>query len=272
VTTPATLWSRISAITRRDARIELSYHFQLAMRYFSTLLSVAVFFFIGKLVRGAPELEPYSGGYFAFALIGLVVTAFATIALREVSRTFTTEASAGTLEILLAGPTPLSSIIAGSLVVPLGIGVTDMVIYLAAGFFLGGVAYTLWGALLAIPILVLTILSFVAVGIFATAFLVLTRRGEPLSFFVLGATSLLAGTLFPVALLPEPLQALARLFPAFYGLNALRAVLLGGAGLEAVWDEILVLVIFNLVLFPMSMWVLRQSLRQARVLGTLVSS
>jgi ABC-2 type transport system permease protein len=272
VTTPATLWSRISAITRRDARIELSYHFQLAMRYFTTLLSVAIFFFIGKLVRGAPELEPYSGGYFAFALIGLVVTAFATIALREVSRTFTTEASAGTLEILLAGPTPLSSIIAGSLVVPLGIGVTDMVIYLAAGFFLGGVAYTLWGALLAIPILVLTILSFVAVGIFATAFLVLTRRGEPLSFFVLGATSLLAGTLFPVALLPDPLQALARLFPAFYGLNALRAVLLGGAGLEAVWDEILVLVIFNLVLFPMSMWVLRQSLRQARVLGTLVSS
>jgi ABC-2 type transport system permease protein len=272
LTKPATVWSQISAITRRDARIELSYHFQLAMRYFSTLLSVALFFFIGKLVRDAPELEQYSGGYFSFALIGLIVTAFATIALREVSRTFTTEASAGTLEILLAGPTPLSSIIAGSLVVPFGIGVTDMVIYLAAGFFFGGVEYTLWGSLLAIPILILTILSFVAVGIFATAFLVLTKRGEPFSLLVLGATSLLAGTLFPVSLLPAPLQALSRLLPAYYGLNALREVLLAGAGLEAVWDEILVLVAFNLVLLPLSMWALRRSLREARVLGTLVSS
>lgn len=268
----STVWARITAVTRRDARIELSYHFQLGMRYFSTVLSVAMFFFIGKLVREAPELDRFRGGYFAFALIGLVVIAFATIAVREVGRTFTTEASAGTLEILLAGPTPLSSIIAGSLVIPLGIGVTDMAIYLGVGLLLGGVAYTLGGALLALPILGLTTLTFVAIGIFAAAFLVLTRRGEPFGLLALGATSLLAGTLFPVALLPEPLQVLAHLLPAFYGLNAIRSVLLAGVGIEAVWDEMLILVAFNLVLLPLSMWALRASLRQARILGTLVSS
>ncbi|MEX1133487.1 MAG: ABC transporter permease [Acidimicrobiia bacterium] len=268
----ASIRDQVAAITRRDARLELSYHFQLTMRYVSTVFVVAVFFFIGKLVGDAEPLEQFQGGYFAFALIGLVVMGLAAIGLREVSRTFTGEASAGTLEILLASPTPLSLILAGSLVIPFGLGLIDTSIYLLIGRTLGGVVYTLPGPLLAAPILVLTIGTFVAVGILATAFLVLTRRGEPFTILALQATNLLAGTLYPVEVLPEPLQIAAHLVPAFYGLRALREVLLSGAGLESIWDEALILLAFNVVLLPLSMWALRRALRLARTTGTLASS
>ena len=272
MSSPASIWGQVGAITRRDAQLELSYHFQLTMRYVSTVFAVAVFFFIGRLVGDAEQLEQFRGGYFAFALIGLVVTGLAAVGLREVSRTFTGEASAGTLEILLASPTPLSSILAGSLVVPFGLGLVEMGVYLLVGWALGGVVYTFHGVLLAIPLLVLTIGTFVAIGVLATAFLVLTRRGEPFTLLSLQATNLLAGTVFPVAVLPESLQVVAHLIPAFYGLSAMRAVLLSGAGLGTIWDEALVLVGFNVILLPLSMWALRSSLRLARTTGTLASA
>lgn len=268
----ASVWNQVGAITRRDARLELSYHFQLAMRYVSTVVAAGVFFFIGRLVGDAESLEQYQGGYFAFALIGLIVTGLAAIGLREASGTFTGEASSGTLEILLVSPTPLTSILGGSLVVPFGLGLIETGIYLLIGLTLGGVVYTFQGLLLAAPILVLTIGTFVAVGILATAFLVLTRRGEPFTILALQATNLLAGTLYPVEVLPEPLQIAAHLVPAFYGLRALRAVLLSGAGLESIWDDALILLAFNVVLLPLSMWALRKALRLARTTGTLASS
>jgi len=268
----ASIWDQVGAITRRDAQLELSYHFQLTMRYVSTVFAAAVFFFIGKLVGDFEPLDPFQGGYFAFALIGLTVTGLAVVGLRETSRTFTGEASAGTLEILLASPTPLCTILGGSLVVPFGFGLIETAIYLLIGWTLGGVVYTFQGLLLAVPILVLTIGTFVAVGILATAFLVLTRRGEPFTILVLQATNLLAGTLYPVEVLPEPLQIAAHFVPAFYGLRALRAVLLSGAGLESIWTDALILLGFNLVLLPLSMWALRSALRLARTTGTLASA
>jgi len=262
----------LAAIARRDARLELSYHFQLAMRFVSTVFAVAVFFFIGKLVRNPDELSAFRGGYFAFALVGLIVISLAMVGLSEVSRTFTRESTAGTLEILLAASTPLAVIVAGSLVVPFAFGLVDMGLYVAVGWALGGVTYTLPGVALAIPILVLTIGTFVAVGVLAAAFLVLTKRGEPFSLLMTQATNLLAGTLFPVAVLPGPLQVLAHLLPAFYGLRALRAVLLSGAGVGDIWSDVLILVAFNAVLIPLSMWALRSALRLARVTGTLAST
>lgn len=264
-------WQTLIAITWRDLLLERSYQFQLAMRYVSTFFTVVVFFFIGRLVGDADELGAYGGDYFEFALIGLILMSLATIALSQVSHTFTGESSSRTLELLLASSTPLKSVIAGSLVVPFGLGAVNLGIYLGVGFALGGVNYPLGGSLLAVPILALTILTYVALGIMSAAFLVLTRRGEPFSTLALQMTNVLAGTVFPVEVLPSALQVVSRLFPAFYGLRALRAVLLTGAGIDAVWRDVLILVAFNVVLLPVSMWTLGRALSVAKRLGTLSS-
>jgi ABC-2 type transport system permease protein len=266
------IWEVTRATARRDYLLERSYHFQLTMRYISTIFGVLMFYFIGRLVGNAAELQQYGGEYFSFALIGLIVMALANTGVRQVSRTFTGESSSRTLEILLTAPTPLGSIIAGSLVVPFALSGINVAVYLVVGFLLGGVSYTIGGSLLALPILILTVGTFVAVGITSAAFLVLTRRGEPFSTLMMQTTNVLAGTVFPVAVLPGYLQVAAHLLPAFYGLRALRAVLLSNGGLDAVWSDVLILLAFNVVLLPLAMWALHGSLRVARRLGTLASS
>lgn len=230
-----------------------------------------MFFFIGRLVGEAEELQQYGGEYFDFALIGLIVMSFASTAAQQVSRTFTGESSAPTLEILLTAPARLGSIIAGSLTIPFALTSITAGVYLLMGLLLGGVNYSIGGSLLAIPILTLTVGTFVALGVASAAFLVLTRRGEPFTNLALQTTNLLAGTLFPVAVLPGVLQVLSHLLPAFYGLRALREVLLSGGGFADIWHDILILLGFNVVLLGVSMWMLHKALRLAKRLGTLAS-
>lgn len=53
--------------------------------------------------------------------------------------------------------------------------------------------------------------------------------------------------------------------------SLLRAILLADAGLSAIWQDVLILLGFNLVLIPSSIWALNGALRVGRRLGTLAS-
>jgi ABC-2 type transport system permease protein len=261
--------AQVSALARRDLRQELSYHFQLFMRVFTIGMSVVMFFFLGRLVGDAAEVSDYQGGYFTFALMGMVVIGLAQVCVMSFARSLQAAQSDGTLEILLSTSTRLPVLLAGTLVVPMLFGVLEASIYLAFARLVAGVTATLAAAATASVLLVLTLGTFAAVGILSGAVIVLTKRGDPFSNLVLQATNLLAGGLFPVAVMPEWMQLLSRAVPAFYGLRGIRDVLLAGAAPSDVLGDIVVLVAFNVVMLPASAWALSRALRLARVTGTL---
>jgi ABC-2 type transport system permease protein len=51
-------------------------------------------------------------------------------------------------------------------------------------------------------------------------------------------TLMLSGFIFPVASMPEVLQAITRVVPARYFLTALRGILLKGVGVDVVWPDL----------------------------------
>lgn len=265
----AATWYRVGALARRDARIELSYHFQLVLRVFTLGISVVMFFYLDRLVGSSPALAGYEGSYFEFVLIGLVVTGFAMTCVNTFGKSIMGAQNDGTFEILLATTAPLSTLMAGTLVVPLALALVDAIVVLGLGWLLSGDTFRFLAVLTAIPLLLLTLGTFCAVGILSASVIVLTKRGDPFSALTLQASSLLAGALFPVALLPVALQALAKLVPAYWGLQGLREALLNDAGLADVVTELAVLTAFNVVLLPAAMWLLSRALRVARVTGTL---
>ncbi len=261
--------SRVSALARRDLALELSYHFQLFLRAWTMVLAVVMFFFLGRLVGDAQELEGYRGGYFEFALAGLVVMGYSQACVNSFGQSIQREQSTGTLEILLSTATRLRTLMAGTLVVPLLFASVEAVLYFGLGWALSGLSFSLGALLLAVPLLLLTLGAFAAIGILSAAVIVLTKRGDPFSSLVLQASNLLAGAVFPIAVLPESLQLIARMVPAFYGLRGVREVLLAGGGLSEISSDLLALVAFNLVLVPLSLWALSRAVRIARITGTL---
>jgi ABC-type multidrug transport system permease subunit len=100
---------------------------------------------------------------------------------------------------------------------------------------------------------------------------VLIKRGDPLSAPLALLTSILSGALFPVSTFPVVVRALARIFPAYYGITGLREALLTSAGWRDILPDISMLVAFDAVLLPLSVHLFSRALSAARRTGTLAN-
>ncbi|MCK9487721.1 MAG: ABC transporter permease [Dehalococcoidia bacterium] len=261
---------RVLALGRRDLKIELSYHFGQLIRLLSIVFPVATFFYIGQLADGSPELAGYGGSYFEFVLVGLTGTTLAALGAEMFSSMISREQSEGTLASLLSTPTPLWVLLAGATLFPLGFTAVEVLIYMALGVGVFGAEFSAVGILVAIPIAVLTVAVFAGIGILSAAFIVVTKRGEPITPLIRAATTLFAGAVFPITLLPDGLQLVGRMLPSYYAIEGLRGALLSDDPLST-WDEMLTLAVMAAVLLPLSMWALKKALRWGRVSGTLSS-
>jgi ABC-2 type transport system permease protein len=65
-------------------------------------------------------------------------------------------------------------------------------------------------------------------------------------------TLMLSGFVFPIASMPQVLQAITRVVPARYFLTALRGILLKGVGVEVVWPELAALALFSGVVLTLA--------------------
>jgi ABC-2 type transport system permease protein len=65
-------------------------------------------------------------------------------------------------------------------------------------------------------------------------------------------TLMLSGFIFPIASMPELLQAITRIVPARYFLTALRGILLKGVGVDVVWPDLAALGLFSGVVLALA--------------------
>jgi ABC-2 type transport system permease protein len=260
---------RIAAIARRDLRSERSYRFRQILILVEIAVSGLIAFHVAKLIDDPPELAAYRGTYFDFAMVGLAVLSVASLGISTFNANIQREQSLGTFEVLLATPTPMPVLLAGSFVYPLMLTALDVTLYFGICIGLFGTGLTVVGTLLAVPLLALTLACFCAFGIAGAALVVLVKRGDPLTGPLTQATTILSGALFPVSVFPTAIEWLARAFPAYYGITGLREAMLGRGGWRDVLPDIAVLACFAAVLLPVSMWCFSRAVDAARRAGTL---
>ena len=75
--------------------------------------------------------------------------------------------------------------------------------------------------------------------------------------------------MYPVTVLPTPLQWLARLVPVTYSLQGMRLALLQQASISSLWPNLRALLLFAVVLLPVSLAVFSWALRRTKISGTL---
>lgn len=95
------------------------------------------------------------------------------------------------------------------------------------------------------------------------------KRGDAVTGLISGLANLVGGVFYPVAILPSGLQFIAKLLPITYALRLMRQALLGGATWSELAPDFLALIIFCIVLFPISLLVFRYAVQRARLEGTL---
>jgi ABC-2 type transport system permease protein len=262
--------ARVRAISRRDWRTERSYTLKYVLVLLQLVFTMAIVYHLAKFVIVDPsQVGGLVGTYFDYAVVGLAVMSIAQLGIGTFNNNIMREQALGTLEVLFATPTPLPILLAGSFVFPMLLTGLELFVYLVIGIGVLGSGLTTTGVLFAIPVLILTLVSFCSFGIVSASIVVIAKRGDPISAPLLQLTAIISGALFPIEVLPWPIEKLAHILPAYYGIEGLREALLGQATWSEVGPNLAVLAGFCVVLLPLSVMLFGRSLAEARRLGTL---
>lgn len=258
----------------RDLSIARTYRTVFVFEAIEALFGAALFYYVARFVD-TPELQrslPQGGSYFAFSLVGFVFLDYLNVALDSFDRSLEEARDSGTLEHLLVTQTSLPVFVAGSAIYPFVATTLRIVVYVAwaAALFHFPLGAANWPAVLVV--LVISLLAFAGLGILSASYLLIFKRGNPAKWFFLGISSVAGGMLFPVSILPNWLQWVARLNPVTYALESMRATLLGGESVSAIWRPLLILLLFAALLLPLSMSIFAWSLRRTKITGTLTHS
>jgi ABC-2 type transport system permease protein len=120
-----------------------------------------------------------------------------------------------------------------------------------------------------IVVLFATLLAFSAMGILSSSYLLLFKRGNPAKWFLLSVSGVAGGMLFPVSILPDWLQFVAHINPVTYALDAMRSALLDGASVLKIAHSLTILLLFAVILLPLSIVTFSWALRRTKITGTL---
>ena len=263
---------KLWAFYKRDFRIQLTHRLGFSLGLARTFVSLLLFFFIGKMFGGIgsqSHLTAYGGDYFRFVLLGIAASGFMSTALGSLNRTISFERGHGTLEAILLTPTPFPTVALARALWDMTLVIVNVAIYLVLGAVVFRVDLSQANWIAALPTVLLTITTFLGLGMISAGVFLLTRETSLIDFVVGGASRFLAGVYFPIAVLPDWLRQVADWLPLTHTVEAVRKSLILGAPLDAIGQELRMLLGFSAVLFPAGLLFLRWAFDQARSRGSL---
>jgi ABC-2 type transport system permease protein len=262
---------KIFAMFQRDLSTARSYRSAFLMDAFQSLFGVAVFYYLSRFIQ-SPQLSselPQGSTYFAFALVGFAFFDYLGVAINVFDQSIEDARQNGTLEYLLVTQTSLPVVLIGSMIYPFVLLALRTAIYLGWGVVLFGFPMSQANWLGAIIVLGASVLAFAGLGVLSAAYLLLFKRGNPAKWLFLSVAGLVSGVMYPTTSLPKALQLVAWLVPVTYSLTGMRAAVLGHATVAMLWPSIRALLLFAIVLLPLSFLVFSWALRRTKITGTL---
>lgn len=257
----------------KTVRIWLSYPIMIFFWAIFPLLWVMPFVFQGKALVGSMNSPAFqqltgSGNYMAFVLIGAMISTFIFSGLWGVGNSLREETYWGTMEYIIASPTPPLVILIGKTLAEWAWS-TGMVVFQAAiiGIFFG-VQFTVAKVL---PVLLLLGLLMVGFYGFAIAFAGLTLLIKEVHGYVHTLEwvfFLFSPIRYPVQVNPIT-QFVSAFIPLTWALVAIRGIMLVNQQRVNLWQTVGVLVVMDVVLlvggYFMFVWLERKTRRDGTV-------
>jgi ABC-2 type transport system permease protein len=203
-------------------------------------------------------------------LIGAVIWSYLGIVFEILTETVAWERWEGTIEYTFMAPLsrPVHLIGMGVFAVFYGVVRASIVFAVIASFF--GLDMPDANFASALVLLAIASVSFIGIGMMTAVLpLISPEKGTQLGFIAQGLMLVVSGVYYPVSVLPEWMQWLATISPATYALRGMRAAILEGAGVAALWGDIWPLLVIGAVSIPLGLWVFRVGEQYAKRHGKL---
>lgn len=282
----AALW----AFGLREYRIWQSYRVNQVLWLTNLFVTTLLFFLLGKTIAGqtAQLLGPaYGTNYMSFVVVGVTINIFINTNLADPYIRIQRSYFNGTMDLFLLSPMSIYTPLVGLMTKSILDDYPRLFFTFGFGMLLFGATFNFTAWPLALAFTALFLAAGFGLGMLSASsfYLLDIKRGtEPVQFVIQGIlATLLAGTYYPITVLPTWLQWVACLIPHTYAFDALRRLLDPGAhiagpvlpiqfalpGLSPVAVDGLALGIFTAVLVPLGVLAYGRGIERARRTGTL---
>ena len=207
-------------------------------------------------------------------LIGAVVWAYLGILFEFLMETVAWERWEGTIEYTFMAPLSRAMHLAGQGVFAIVYGLVRAIfLYCVCAFLFFDLSIPNANYFPAFVILVVASVSFIGIGMMMSVLpLISPEKGTQLGFVAQGTLLVVSGVYYPVSVLPEWMQWIAKISPATYALEGIRAAILDGAPISALWGDIWPLLLIGAVSIPLGLWVFGRGEHYAKRHGKLKRS
>ena len=202
------------------------------------------------VVSGTPS-------YFDFIAPGIMAMTVMMSVMTGLPVAISQEKEVGTLDGMMVAPINRLSIILGKTLGQTARGLIQGIIILALAVGLFGV--TIHGSILLVfGLLLLGVFSFVGLGIVITSFAKDQETATMLMMTLMFPMMFLSGVFFPIQQMPWYMQYISKVLPLTYASQALRKVMVLGAGIPAISTELTILIVFGAIMTAIAVPVFRR--------------
>lgn len=251
----------------RGFKVWISYKTQVALTVLSWTLPVFTYYFVGTSLGQHVVSAVGVHDYTQFFVIGLAFQGYMSSVIATISQRLRNEQLYGTIEYYVISKAGVTGFLTYSALWGFLLNTINAVVILSVGYALGvryDVNFVSTGL-----VLITLIASTFGLASLSGAFTMIIKQGNPVSFFFSTFTTLMSGTVFPVAVLPLALRYVSYALPLTWALNGLRDSMLMGASISSIWNIMAALLIFDVILVPLGIFSFRMAFRHARKKGTL---
>jgi ABC-2 type transport system permease protein len=263
----------LMAVTRKDWKQYWRYPLNAVSQMLQPLIWITPVYFMGLAfsVNGKAEgFAQYSGttDFMSFILLGTVLESFINAVFWGMGYALKNDMDSGVMESNWLTPIPRLLFLVGHSVTNLVVtAIVSMGMLFFGGLIFGfHVTGDIWAAFQPILPMMIGLYGF---GFAFAAVVLLMREANALVDISSFLVQIFSGTNFPVNALPRFLLPVALALPLAYGLDAVRAHLIGTTTILSLPLEMLLLVVFMFVMLWIGSAAFRSLERRVRRLGTL---
>jgi ABC-2 type transport system permease protein len=200
---------------------------------------------------------PGTPSYFDFIAPGIMAMTVMMSVMTGLPVAISQEKEVGTLDGMMVAPINRLSIILGKTLGQTARGLLQGAIILVMATVLFHVAIQ-GSILLVFALLLLGVFSFVGLGIVITSFAKDQETAQMMMMTLMFPMMFLSGVFFPIQQMPWYMQDISRVLPLTYASQALRKVMVLGAGIPDITTELTVMLVFGAIMTAIAVPVFRR--------------
>lgn len=256
------------AYLRRDFQIWSSYRLAAVWQLVTPFMLIGLIYFAGEAIGDRSDLiKEEDGSYVAFILVGVAFADVLLGGLNTLPQQIRDQQRLGMLEPTLIAPVRNLSLLVSLWLFRFSLSLVRMTMFIAFGF----VALGFWHSADPLSVFLTVIaaeITFLALGAFSAAFVVLFKEGDPVRLAYTGFSTVIGGAIFPIDALPDWIEPVSLLIPLTHALSGIREGL-DGASVGDIAPQLITLTLMAAVLFPAGVYAFSRALQRAKREGTL---